>query len=89
MSIKCKLDSSLFYFTKSQQSVEVNGNTVGECLDHLTRQFPDLKTVIFDEDGKPNYFIAIFINGKDSQVEHLFRPVNGGDELSIVFLSGG
>ena len=89
MSIKLKLDPVLSYYTNNQQSVEVNGNIVGECLDHLTRQYPDLKTVIFDEDGKLNSFIAVFINGRDSQIEHLFRPVKDGDELSIVFSSGG
>ena len=89
MSIKCKLGPVLSYYTNNQESVEVNGKTAGECLDHLAKQFPSIKTVIFDEDGKLNSFIAVFVNGRDSQVEHLLRPVKDGDELGIVFLNGG
>ncbi len=89
MSIKLNLPPDLSYYTNNQQLAEVNGNTVGDCLGNLAKQFPGLKTVIFAKDGKLNSFIAVYINGGDSQIEDLFRPVKDGDELSIVFPSGG
>ena len=89
MSIKFKIAPVLSSLTNNLQSVEVSGNTVGESLDQLTKQFPGLKTVIFDDYGELNNFIAIFMNGTYSQVEHLSRPVEDGDELGIVFSNGG
>ena len=87
--MKFKLDPLLSAYTNNQMSIEVRGNTVGECLSDLNHQFPDLDRVIFDKDGKLNSFIGVFMNGKDSLIEHLFRPVKNGDELSVVFSSGG
>jgi len=89
MSIKCKLDPVLSYYANNQQSAEVNGNTVGDCLGNLAKQFPNLKTVIFTQDGKLNSYIAVHINGEDAYPDGLSKPVKDDDELSIIFLSGG
>jgi adenylyltransferase/sulfurtransferase len=89
MSIKVKLDPVLSYYANNQQSAEVNGNTVGDCLDHLTKQFPNLKRVMYTEDGKLVSSIAVYINGKDAYPDGLSKTVKDGDELSIIFSSGG
>ncbi|MFC2010356.1 MoaD/ThiS family protein [Chloroflexota bacterium] len=88
MSIKLKIQPVFSYYTNNQQSSEVNGNTVGECLDHLTKQYPDFKSVIYTEDGKIARFIGVHINGKDSYPDGLSKPVKDGDELSIIFSTG-
>ena len=88
MSIKLNLPSVLSYYTNNQQLPEVNGNTVGECLDHLTKQYPDLKRVMYTEDGKVASFFDVYINGQDASPDGLSRPVKDGDELSII-LGGG
>ena len=87
MSIKFKLDSALSYYANKQQSVEVNGNTLGDCLGNLAKQFPDLKTVMYTKGGKLASSIAVYINGKNAYPDGLSKPVKDGDELSIS--SGG
>jgi len=88
MSVKLKLSPDLYSYTDNQQLVEVNGNTVDECLYHLTGRFPDLKAVIYTEDGNLTDFIVVYIKGEYSEPWDLFRPVKDGGELSLV-LSGG
>ncbi|MFH0769452.1 MAG: MoaD/ThiS family protein [Chloroflexota bacterium] len=89
MSIKIKLDPVLAYYANSQQSPEVDGKTVSDCLDNLARRFPELKRVTFTEDGKLAISIAIYLNGKVVQPDRMNKPVRDGDELSIVISSGG
>ncbi len=88
MSVKLKLSPDLYRYTDNQQLVEVNGNTVDECLYHLTGRFPALKAVIYTKDGNLADFIVVYIKGEDSEPWDLFRPVKDGGELSLV-LSGG
>ena len=68
---------------------EVNGDTVGKCLKHLTEQFPPLENQLFSEQGKLLYYIDIYVNGLSSYPEELDKPVKDGDELSIRFIIGG
>jgi len=88
MSIKLNLPPVFSCFTNNQQVSEVNGNTVGECLDHLVKQYPDLKRVIYTEFGKVVSFIDVYINGKDAYPDGLSKPVKDGDELSIILSPG-
>lgn len=90
MSIKV----NIFYphlqqFTHNQDVVNVNGNTVGECLGHLVKQFPGIEEGIFDKQGLLLNYIYFFINGKATYPTDLAMPVNDGDELTIALLLAG
>lgn len=89
MSIKITIPQLLREYTKSQGIVEVNGNTVGECLDDLIRQYPDTKRWLFDRNGV--LLVLIRIN-EDETIRHrkgLNKPVKNGDELYIFNILGG
>ena len=86
MSIKVKFSPDLYSYTNNQQSVEVNGKTVAECLDHVAEKIPGLKRVIYS--GEASFVLSVYIKGDDSEPWDLFRPVNDGDELTIA-LGGG
>jgi hypothetical protein len=88
MSIKLKLSPDFYCYTDNQHLAEVNGNTVEECLHNIIECFPDLKTVIYNKDGKLADFIVVYIKGEDSEPWDMFRHVKDGDELSLT-LSGG
>ncbi len=90
MSIKINIHPILYHFTNDQDVVEVNGSTVGECLEQLAAQFPEIRQGLFDKDGKMLNYVDIYVNGDSAYPEELAKPVKDGDELHIVLaISGG
>lgn len=89
MSIKINVRSGMQHLADDRDVVEVNGKTVGECLDQMVEQFPDMKKELFDADGKVLNYIDIYVNGKSSYPEELAKPVQDGDELYILRAIGG
>ena len=89
MSVKIDVPSYLQPFTDNMEVVEVNGSTVGECLNHLIEQFPDVKKMLFAQSGKLLNYLCIYVNGEDVYPEELTKPVKDGDELHIPYIIGG
>jgi molybdopterin converting factor small subunit len=90
MTIKVNiLSPSLRKFAGTQEAVEVSGETVGECLDHLVKQFPDIEKGLFDRHGQLLNYVYFFINGKGARPTDLTKPVKDGDELTISLLLPG
>lgn len=89
MSIEIKITPAFLRFTNNQRSAEVTGSTVGECLDHLVKQFPDLKQALFDRKGKLQRYLDIYVNGASAYPEELTKPVKDGDKLHIVMVIAG
>jgi len=76
-------------FANNTEVVEVNGNTIGECLNHLVNQFPGMKKQLFTKAGNLFENIIISVNGKSAYPEQLAKPVRDGDKLNIVFITSG
>ena len=89
MSIKVDIPSYLQPYTNDQEVVGVKGDTVGECLDHLIEQFPDMKKMLFNKKGKLLDYVVIYINGEDAYPNELVKPVKDGDEFHILYIIGG
>jgi molybdopterin converting factor small subunit len=90
MSIKVNINPGLYQYTNNQRIAEVNGNTVGQCLNHLVKQFPGIEKGLFDKNGKLLNYVDIYVNGESAYPEELAKPVKDGDELHIVVtLAGG
>jgi len=90
MSIKVNIHSSyLQHLANDQDIVEVNGRTVGECLDHLITLSPGIENKIFDKPGKVHDYFGIFVNGVALFPEGLAKPVEDGDEIHLVLALGG
>ena len=86
MSINIVIPSFLQPFTTNLGSVEVNGSSVSGCLNNLTKQFPDIKKMLFAENGELNSYVDIYVNREDTYAEGLAKPVEDGDELQIVYI---
>ena len=71
------------------KTVELEGNTVGDCLKGLVVRFPALETELFDKQGKLSPFIGIYLDGRSVRSAGLDTPVADGDELSILLLVDG
>ena len=76
-------------FTNNMEVVEVNGSTVGECLNHLFKQFQGMKKQLFSKHGNLFENIIISVNGESAYPEQLAKPVKDGDELNILLIIGG
>ncbi len=89
MSIKLNIDESILGDKKEKVVVEVNGNTVGECLDYMVKRRTSLKKAIFQENGNLCFGNYVMVNGEIVVSEALAKPVKDGDEIEIFNYSGG
>ena len=87
--IKINIPAYMRSFTNNMEVVEVNGSTVGECLNHLVKQFPGMKKQLFSKNSNLFENIIISVNGESAYPEQLTKPVKDGDELNILFIIGG
>ena len=90
MSVKVNIVyPHLKQLTGNQDAVNVDGNTVAECLDRLVARFPAAKDNIFDQQGKLLSFVYFFINGKAFYPPDLTTTLADGDEITIALLLAG
>ncbi len=62
---KVLIPTPLRQFTGKQDAVNVAGATVGEVLNALTSQYPDLRKQIFNDEGKLRSFVNVYLNDED------------------------
>ena len=89
MSVRIRIPWFLQNATGGAKAVEVNGATVGDCLNELVARFPASREEIFDAEGKLSPFTDIHLGGRSIRREGLARPVQNGDELAILLIIGG
>jgi len=89
VSVKINIHPFLSQHTNNQDVVEVNGGTVGQCLEQLVARFPELRQWLFEKNGKLNRLVEIYVNMESSYPEELAKPVKDGDELHIVIIISG
>ena len=89
MSVKINIPSYLQPYTNDKEVVEVNGSSVNECLDHLVKQFPDMKKMLVTKEGKLLDYVSIYVGGEFAYANELAQPVKDGDELHLLYILGG
>jgi sulfur-carrier protein len=89
MKTKVHLYSRLRTFAGDQGTVEVEGATVGECLEDLVGQFPRLREKLFDKSGNISSIVYVSINMNSTNPEKKETPLKEGDELYIVMIIPG
>jgi sulfur-carrier protein len=91
MKVKVMIPTPLRPYTENRDSVEVEGNTIGELLNALTQKYPQLKRHLFSEDGNLRSFVNIYVNDEDIRyLDGGNTSVKDGDVVSIVpAIAGG
>ncbi len=89
MGIKLHIHKTHRQFADGSEFVEVKGNTVGECLDHLIIKYPGMREALFDKKGKLRNVIEIYVNMKSAYPDELAKTVSDGDEVHIIYLLTG
>lgn len=90
MSVKVNVYYFLPHLTNDREEIEVNGSTIGECLEHLESQYPRVREWLFGKDGRISNFLDIYVNLEMVDPHDLARQVKDGDVIHIVMmLTGG
>jgi molybdopterin converting factor small subunit len=89
MGVQIDIPLFLQHFTNGVRVANVSGNTVGDCLFDLVRQFPQLRELLLDKDGRLHKYVEIFVNGKSTYPGELAKSVKDGDEIHILNIIAG
>lgn len=89
MSINISIHKTHRQFTDGLDTVEVEGDSVGSCLDDLIRQFPGMGNALFDSKGKLLNAVEIYINLESAYPDELMKPVKDGDDIHITLMLAG
>jgi len=90
MTVKIHLHKTHRQHTAGKELVEVNGDTVGACLDDLVRRFPTIKQGLFDDKGRLRHNVEIYVNMESAYPDELAKAVKNGDEIHLtLILTGG
>ena len=90
MPVKVHIHITHRQFTNGLEVVAVEGNTVGECLNHLIKQFPGMEKALFAKKDKLLNVVEVFVNHATAYPNELLKPVKDGDEINLlVMLAGG
>jgi molybdopterin synthase sulfur carrier subunit len=77
--------------TSGHGKVTATGATVRDVLNDLERQYPGVRSQLFEPGGEVRSFINVFVNGTEiRQLQGLNTPVKDADEVSIIpAMAGG
>lgn len=85
-----KIPTPLRAYTNNQAQVDVGGGTIGEALNDLTDQYPELRQHLFNGAELRN-FVNIFLGDEDVRfLDGLNTEIDPGDSLRIIpSIAGG
>jgi molybdopterin converting factor small subunit len=90
MSVKVHIHTTHRQFTNGLEVVDVEGSTVGDCLNHLIQQYPGMEKAIFVKKDKLRNNVEIYLNHASAYPDELVKPVKDGDVIHLVtMLTGG
>ncbi len=88
---KVLIPTPLRQYAGKRDAVEAPGGTVGEALESLTTQHPDLRRQLYTEEGRLRSFVNVYVNDED--IRYLKKEqtaLGSGDVISIVpSIAGG
>jgi molybdopterin converting factor small subunit len=86
---KVHLYTNLQRHTDNQSILDVEGQTVGECLEDLVQKYPPLRAELFEKDGNLSPLTFVSINFLSPNPEKLGALLQEGDQLYIIKIVAG
>ena len=85
-----RIPTPLRAYTDGESAISVDGSTVGEALENLVSQHPDLKPHLFNDDELRS-FVNIFLDDEDIRfLQGLETEIADNDSLRIIpSIAGG
>lgn len=87
MGVTIKFTPFFSQYTGNMASVEVEGNTVLDCLKDLAARYPDTEQWLFGNSDAP--MICLFLNKEVVLPKKLDTKVSEGDTIDICPVIGG
>jgi molybdopterin converting factor small subunit len=85
MAITVKLPTQLRASVGGASTVPSAGATVGEVLDGVYAEHPELRDRICGDDGELRRFVNVYLGGEDIRyLDGLATPVGDGGEVQIL-----
>jgi sulfur-carrier protein len=85
MAVTIKLPTQLRPVAGGAAEANVSGSTVGEVLEGLYAEHPELRERISEPSGELRRFVNVYKAGEDIRfLEGLETPVDEGEELTIL-----
>ena len=89
MSVKVHIHKTHRQHTDGKKDVEVEGGTVGQCLQYLVSLYPGLKKALFDDNGGLKKVIEVYLNLESAYPDELKKTVKEGDEIHLTLMIAG
>ena len=88
---KVLIPTALKGFAGGQDEIQSTGTTVGEVMDAVTAQYPELRKHLFDTAGNMRSYVNVYLNDEDIRgLQKTDTPVKETDELTVVpSIAGG
>ena len=88
---KIHIPTPLRQYVGKQAAVDVPGATVGEAMNALVQQHPDLRKHLYTDEGKLRAFLNLYLNDEDIRyLQKEATALKDGDNISIVpSIAGG
>ncbi len=85
MAVEIRLPTILRQHAGGQATVQAQGETLGEVLEDVVRQFPNMAGKVVTEDGSLHKFVNVYVNDDDARyLDKLDTKVGGDDTVSIL-----
>ncbi len=85
MPVDVRLPTVLRQHAGGQASVQANGDTLGQAIDDLVRQFPGLAGQVVTDDGTLHRFVNVYVDDDDVRyLDKLETKLTGDEVISIL-----
>jgi len=85
LPFEVRLPTVLRQHAGGQATVQANGETVGDALGDLVRQFPGLAGQVVTDGGTLHRFVNVYVNDDDARyLDKLDTKLAEGDVISIL-----
>lgn len=85
MGVKVLLPTALRQYANNQDAIEVEGSKVGDVMNRLIADYPELRTHLFDDSGAIRNFVNVYLNEDNIRGDDLVNAAcQDGDEIMLV-----
>ena len=85
MAHRILIPTPLRPYTDNQDTVEADGQTVGDLLHALTERHPGLRRHLYADDGRLRSFVNVYVDDEDMRyLQREATPLQGPEVISIV-----